>query len=384
MSIPPDPCPGVLLRAGGFGRLLLQDEFLHPPGFDFTHDDLVGIAAIHHVDDLEIGRVLARAAKLADHGAVQFGLVDFAGDVPRARYVAVRVRVRMEHILVRARRNADCPADAKIGDLADRFQIVVEHLVAEVRAVGDPDIALAVDLHAVRQVELAKALTGFLAAGLRQEAALGVVFHDAIVAVAVGDEDVALRVPAHIGRTAEDVFFRRRIRAGAGGDGAADRWRPAAKHHQHLTFGAELGDHVGTFIDRPDIVLRIDADGVRELKAVITLAYFPHETAVLVEFPELRSRRAAVVDEDMALGIGRDRNRFAEIFAGRDLEEIRHRRNRDFRNPGDCGLQLRHRRAGGQNHGSGETRQKIPLHKGLPGVRQIALFWRGYSRRTIY
>src|SRR5258707_7055273 len=94
----------VLLRAGSLGRLLLEDELLHPPGFDFTHDDLVGIAAVHHVDDLEIRRQLPRTAELADHGAVQFRLVDFAGDVPRARYVAVRVRVRMEDILARARR----------------------------------------------------------------------------------------------------------------------------------------------------------------------------------------------------------------------------------------------------------------------------------------
>src|SRR5256885_163117 len=99
--------------------------------------------------------------------------------------------------------------DAKIGDFTDRFQIVVEHLVAEVRAVGDPDIALAVDLHAVRQVELAKALAGLFAAGLRQETPLRVIFPDAVVAVAVGDEDVALRVATHIGRTAEDEFLRR-------------------------------------------------------------------------------------------------------------------------------------------------------------------------------
>src|SRR5258706_14198731 len=128
---------------------------------------------------------------------------------------------------MRARRYADRPADGKFGDLADRLPIVVEHLVAEIGAVGDPDIALAVDLHAVGQVELAKALTGLFAAGLRQETAIGVIFHDAVVAVAVGHEDVALRIPTHIGRTAADVFLRRRIRAGAGGDRDAHGWRPA-------------------------------------------------------------------------------------------------------------------------------------------------------------
>ena len=43
-----------------------QHELLHAPGFDFAHDDLVGIAAVHHVDDLEAGRQLAGMAELAD------------------------------------------------------------------------------------------------------------------------------------------------------------------------------------------------------------------------------------------------------------------------------------------------------------------------------
>src|SRR5471030_1751444 len=40
----------------------LQDEFLHAPGFDFPDDDLVRIAAIHHVDDLEPTEFLAGVA----------------------------------------------------------------------------------------------------------------------------------------------------------------------------------------------------------------------------------------------------------------------------------------------------------------------------------
>ena len=79
-----------------------------------------------------------------------------------------------------------------------------------------------------------------------------------------------------------------------------------------LPFGAELGDHVRAFVDRPDIVLRIDAHRVGELEAVIALADFLEEIAVLVEFPQPRGRRAAVIDEDVALRIGRDRNRFAQ------------------------------------------------------------------------
>ena len=36
------------------------------------------------------------------------------------------------------------PADAEVRNLADGLQIVVEHLVAEIGAVGDPDITLSV------------------------------------------------------------------------------------------------------------------------------------------------------------------------------------------------------------------------------------------------
>ena len=96
----------------------------------------------------------------------------------------------------------------------DRLEIVVEHLVPVVRPIGHPDVAALVDLQAVRQIELAERVARLLAAGLREEAAVLVVLHDAIVAIAVGDEDVALRIPADVRRPTEDVLLRRRIRSG--------------------------------------------------------------------------------------------------------------------------------------------------------------------------
>src|ERR1700731_2743288 len=60
----------------------LQDELLHAPGFDFTDDDLVRVAAIHHVYDLEPAEFLAGVAEPADDGPVQFQLVDLARDLP--------------------------------------------------------------------------------------------------------------------------------------------------------------------------------------------------------------------------------------------------------------------------------------------------------------
>src|SRR5882762_8240725 len=130
-------------------------------------------------------------------------------------------------------RDAQGPSGAEIGDLSDRFQIVVELLIAVVGPVGYPYVTAPVNLKTVRQVEFAELLARLLAAGLRDEAAVLVVLHDAIVAVSIGDENVALRIETDIARAAEDVLLRRRVRARRD-DGAIDRRWPAANHHQHL------------------------------------------------------------------------------------------------------------------------------------------------------
>ena len=207
----------LLYCAAAVARRRLEHQFLHAPRLDLADDDLVRIAAIHHVNDLESGRGLARLSELAEHRSVQLRLVDFAGDVPRSRHVAVRIRIRQEDVLVRPAGNTHRPADAQVGDLPDRLQVVVEHLIAVVGAIGHPDVALPVHLQAVRQIELAQRLARLFAAGLRQEPAVLVIFHDPVVAVAVGDEDVALRIPAHVGRPAEFVLLRRRSGGGAAG-----------------------------------------------------------------------------------------------------------------------------------------------------------------------
>src|SRR2546422_9849588 len=113
---------------------------------------------------------------------------------------------------MRSAGDAQRPSGAEIGNLPDRLQIVVELLIAVVGPVGHPDVAAQINLETVRQVEFAELLPCLLAADLRDEAAVLVVLHDAIVAVAIGDEDVALRIEADIARAAEDVLLRRRIR----------------------------------------------------------------------------------------------------------------------------------------------------------------------------
>ena len=171
------------------------------------------------------------------------------------------------------------------------------------------------------------------------EPAVLVVLHDARVDVAVGDEDVALRVPGHVGRPAEQVLLRRRRRQRAV-EGALDRLGPPAEHHHDAALGVELDDHVRPLVHDPDVVVLVDADRVRELEAVEALADLADEVAVLVELEQARVA-AARVDEDVALRIGGDADALAEIQVRRQLEEVRHRRERDLGNVLGLGLRLR-------------------------------------------
>src|SRR6266481_978378 len=92
----------ALSRLGLLHGVRLQDELLHAPGFDLADDDLVRIAAIHHVDHLEAAEFLAGMAELADDRAVELHLVDLASDRPCARAIAVGIGVGGEQVLVRA------------------------------------------------------------------------------------------------------------------------------------------------------------------------------------------------------------------------------------------------------------------------------------------
>ena len=172
-------------------------------------------------------------------------------------------------------------------------------------------------------------------------------------------------------RAAEDVLLRRRVRTRRD-DGAIDGRRPAADHHQHLALRAELGDQVGAFVHRPDVVVLVDADRVREFEAVIALADFLDEGAVLVEFEQAR-RVAAVIDEDVALRVGGDGDRFAQGLSGRQLEEIRDGGEGDFRHARDRRLLLGGRGTG-QEQDRGARGKKMSCHgrepiPGLPSVQ---------------
>src|SRR5262249_36789092 len=107
-----------------------------------------------------------------------------------------------------------------------------------------------------------------------------------------------------------------------------------------LALRAELGDHVGAFVDGPDVVVLVDADRVGEFEAVVALPDLSEEGAVLVELEQAR-RIAPMEDEDVTLRVRGDGHRLAKRFPGRQLEEVRDRRERDVRYARDRRLRLR-------------------------------------------
>ena len=113
-----------------------------------------------------------------------------------------------------------------------------------------------------------------------------------------------------------------------------------ADHHQHPALGVELDEHVGAFVDRPDVVLGVDAHRVGEREAVVVAADLADEGALrrVLEEPRLVG---AVVDVDVALGVGGDAHVLADVDPRRVLEEVGHRLVRNHRHVGGGGARLR-------------------------------------------
>jgi hypothetical protein len=113
----------------------------------------------------------------------------------------------------------------------------------------------------------------------------------------------------------------------------------APKDHGHATFRIEPDDHVRAFVDRPDIVLSVDAHRMRKRPGIKILADFTDEAAVGSELQQLRGAGgisgatgiAAGKHEYVFFGIDRDAGRFAEIHIRRQLQRIGNRIKRNLR-----------------------------------------------------
>src|SRR5437763_1177508 len=95
---------GLLSCARCLGGPCLQHKFLHAPGFDLSNDNLVRVAAIHHMHHLEPAEFLAGMTELAEDRPIQFHLVDLARRRPCAWGIAVGIGVGGEDVLMRALR----------------------------------------------------------------------------------------------------------------------------------------------------------------------------------------------------------------------------------------------------------------------------------------
>src|SRR5262249_54025154 len=152
------------------------------------------------------------------------------------------------------------------------------------------------------------------------EAAVLVEFHNAGISVSVADKDVACGVPTDVGWTVE--YVRLRFQGRSSGGKAVHHFRPSAEHHYDAAFRIELDDHVRSFTHAPDVVVAVDADGMRKFEPVQSGADLPDVITVLIEL-EQPGIAASRVDENVPFGVCGHADTFAQIQVWRQFQEIR-------------------------------------------------------------
>src|SRR5580700_5262165 len=94
----------------------------------------------------------------------------------------------------------------------------------------------------------------------------------------IGYEDISGGVPSHVRRAGEIVPWETSAASPSLGVRRAhrivDRLRFSAHGHHDAAFWIKFYDHIRTFIDHPDVVLRVDAHGVRLDKSIKSLPDF--------------------------------------------------------------------------------------------------------------
>ena len=146
---------------------------------------------------------------------------------------------------------------------------------------------------------------------------------------------------------------------------------PASEDPDHAPRLVELDNHVGAFVDGPDVVVFVDAHGVGFGPGVEALANFAQELAFGTELEQLCRRGAigrtagavgAREHENVALGINGHTWNLAEIHPERELEEVRNGIEGNFRH---ALLSVRER---SEQH---EKCEQTSFHRGLPASLRI-------------
>ena len=114
----------------------------------------------------------------------------------------------------------------------------------------------------------------------------------------------------------------------------------AAEDPVHVTLGGEPEDHVRSLVDDPDVVLGIDANGMRVGPRVEVLADLADEVAVGVELEELRrgghvgrtDRVAAREHEDVSIRVDRHSGDLTEVDVVGQFQRIGNRLEWKLRN----------------------------------------------------
>ena len=300
------------------------------------------------MNPVELPELPARFAQPAENLAVQRQLVD-----------AARLFVRREQVLRLAARDAQRPGRGVVGlvrpriaqhrlprlverhveqDGLDVVAVRVELLDAAVRAVGDVDEALAVDLQAVRQAELA--VLGAVGAPRLEPVPVLVHLADARIHVAVADVDVAVGVPADVGRPLEVAVDMPRL-ARVDVLVVVEALGAPAEVHRDVAGGVELGDRVGPLVDDPQVVVVVEPHRVPVPQPVDASADLAHEVALVVELEQVRGGVAVersggggagvVQQDDVALRVLGHRQGLAEVHGRRVLQEVGHRHEGDLR-----------------------------------------------------
>ena len=217
---------------------------------------------------------------------------------------------------------------------AQEVAVCVKHLNASVGAIADIDVVVPVDRDAVRRAQLAGARAGLTPR--HHPVAVHVVFGDARVYVSVADVDVAAGVEGQVRWLPKSpvLWGQRRILTLDRARALGARLRFAAEHPDDAAFGVHAHDHVRALVHRPDVVVGIDPEPVRERPRVEPSAVLTDEVARWAELEQLGgvnavSRTApcgirAAVYENVTLRVDGHGRHLAEVHSVRKPEEVRY------------------------------------------------------------